>query len=183
MNSDNPGFWISQLESGGFGSSTPVTNLIKEGVWRCPSAPNEMAWPVPPGELFCSYGYNVWGVPSTANHTNALGLHGRFVSGATFIKGHPGFSPVKESEVPAPADMMAIGDSIIGGVVFMRLDQGSLFRYRLAAEARHQGKVNVLLCDGHVESPTLGFAFTNTSDAALIRWNRDHQPHRERLLP
>jgi hypothetical protein len=31
--------------------------------------------------------------------------------------------------------------------------------------------------------PTLLFLFTNTSAAALSRWNRDHQPHRERLAP
>jgi len=46
---------------------------------------------------------------------------------------------------------------------------------------RHQGKANVLLCDGHVESPTPQFLFDDTSDAVLDCWNRDHQPHREAL--
>jgi hypothetical protein len=32
-----------------------------------------------------------------------------------------------------------------------------------------------------VESPTLKFLFEDTSDAALVRWNRDHLPHRDRL--
>ncbi|WP_160164578.1 H-X9-DG-CTERM domain-containing protein [Pedosphaera parvula] len=45
---------------------------------------------------------------------------------------------------------------------------------------RHHGKANVVFCDGHVESPTLKFLFEDTSDAALVRWNRDHQPHREK---
>jgi len=45
------------------------------------------------------------------------------------------------------------------------------------------GKANVAFCDGHVESPTLQFLFADTSDAALSRWNRDHQPHRERPAP
>jgi prepilin-type processing-associated H-X9-DG protein len=45
------------------------------------------------------------------------------------------------------------------------------------------GKANVVFCDGHVESPALAFLFTDTSDAALSRWNRDHLPHRERLAP
>jgi hypothetical protein len=31
-----------------------------------------------------------------------------------------------------------------------------------------------------IESPTLEFLFEDTSDAALARWNRDHQPHREK---
>jgi prepilin-type processing-associated H-X9-DG protein len=51
------------------------------------------------------------------------------------------------------------------------------------ASARHQGKANVVFCDGHVESPTLPFLFADTSAAALSRWNRDHQPHREKLSP
>jgi prepilin-type processing-associated H-X9-DG protein len=52
-----------------------------------------------------------------------------------------------------------------------------------ATFARHSvaGKSNVFFCDGHVESPTLQFLITDTSDAALSRWNRAHQPHRERL--
>jgi prepilin-type processing-associated H-X9-DG protein len=45
------------------------------------------------------------------------------------------------------------------------------------------GKANVVFCDGHVESPTLKFLFEDTSDAALVRWNRDHLPHREKLSP
>jgi prepilin-type processing-associated H-X9-DG protein len=49
--------------------------------------------------------------------------------------------------------------------------------------ARHQGKANVVFCDGHVESPTLQFLFEDTSDEALSRWNRDHLPHREKLSP
>jgi prepilin-type processing-associated H-X9-DG protein len=49
------------------------------------------------------------------------------------------------------------------------------------AMARHQGKINVLFCDGHVESPALKYVFEDTSDAALVRWNRDHQPHQEDL--
>ena len=33
----------------------------------------------------------------------------------------------------------------------------------------------------HMESTTLKFAFEDSSDMALVRWNRDHQPHRDRL--
>jgi hypothetical protein len=29
----------------------------------------------------------------------------------------------------------------------------------------------------------LKFLFEDTSDEALNRWNRDHQPHREKLAP
>ena len=49
------------------------------------------------------------------------------------------------------------------------------------AYSRHQGKANVVFCNGHVESPKLTFLFEAPSDDALRRWNRDHQPHRELL--
>ncbi|MBC8003811.1 MAG: hypothetical protein H7X97_14610 [Opitutaceae bacterium] len=78
--------------------------------------------------------------------------------------------------------MMAIGDSFDAAANFMRFDLAGLETYG-NTRSRHQGKANVLFCDGHVESPTLEFLFEDTSDAALNRWNRDHQPHRELLAP
>jgi prepilin-type processing-associated H-X9-DG protein len=68
----------------------------------------------------------------------------------------------------------------------LRTDQYGLTNYfdsTKRACSRHQGKANVVFCDGHVESPTLEFLFEDTSDAALVRWNRDHLPHREKLSP
>ena len=169
--SDNPGSWIHQLERGGFDNSRPKTNFYGEGVWHCPSARWGRSWGE--GEIPVSYGYNAYGVLAIGNHTNALGLHGQYFPGS-------GFAPVRESEVLNPSEMMAIGDSFDGGLFFMRqrldyLDRGG------AAFSRHQGKVSVVFCDGHVESPTLKFAFEDTSDVALARWNRDHLPHRDRL--
>jgi prepilin-type processing-associated H-X9-DG protein len=76
--------------------------------------------------------------------------------------------------------MMAIGDSFAGGMDLMRTPSVELARYGNTM-SRHQGKVNALFCDGHVEPPTLNFVFDDVSDAALIRWNRDHLPHRDRL--
>jgi prepilin-type processing-associated H-X9-DG protein/prepilin-type N-terminal cleavage/methylation domain-containing protein len=168
-NTDNPGTWMSQLERGGFDIAKPKKLFIAEGVWRCPSA----RWAhFPANTTPTSYGYNSRGVGG--NYTNALGLHGRFISKTAL------FAPIGESEVVSPSDMMAIGDSIIGGVFFAREDLKYLDRNGRAS-ARHQGKANVVFCDGHVESPTLKLLFEDTSDAALCRWNRDHQPHRERL--
>jgi prepilin-type processing-associated H-X9-DG protein len=99
----------------------------------------------------------------------------------SFYKGHLPLIAVKESEVTSPSDMMTVGDSVVGGIDFMRQDLNYLKQH--GASARHQGKLNVVFCDGHVESPTLQFLFTDTSDAALVRWNRDGLPHREKLLP
>jgi len=168
-NSNNPGTWMSQLERGGFDISKPQTNVFEEGVWRCPSAHWRKDWP--PKTLPASYGYNGFG--TGGNHTNSFGLHGLLVSGWEL------FGPVPESEVVNPTEMMAIGDSFWGGVFFMRAE----LKYRKAESAalRHQGMVNVVFCDGHVESRTLKFVFEDTSDEALVRWNRDHQPHRDKL--
>jgi prepilin-type processing-associated H-X9-DG protein len=81
--------------------------------------------------------------------------------------------------------MIAIGDSFNASSSLRRLPLNILFGVPYNPDdprsRRHQGRANVLFCDGHVESPTLKFLFADTSDEALRRWNRDHQPHRERL--
>jgi prepilin-type processing-associated H-X9-DG protein len=74
--------------------------------------------------------------------------------------------------------MMALGDSLAGEPNLMH--QALKFLAPAASiAARHQGRVNFLFCDGHVESPIPAFVFDDPSDAALDRWNRDHQPHRD----
>ena len=173
-NSDNPGAWMMQLQRGGFDISTPKTNFLAEGVWRCPSARWGGGWSAGGGTPTC-YGYNTFGVARVGNHTNALGLHGQFISRSQL------FTPIPESEVVSPSEMMAIGDSFTGGVDFMRQPDLDYLERVGFASSRHHGRVNVVFCDGHVESPSLKFVFTDTSDAALIRWNRDHQPHRDEL--
>lgn len=170
-NSDNPGTCLTQLERGGVGGSKLKSNFWGEGVWRCPSARWGASWR--PGRTPTCYGYNAFGVLPIGNRTNALGLLGRFVSSSEL------FAPIGESEVVNPSEMMAIGDSLRGGVFFMRSDLKDVGMAGFAS--RHQGKVNVVFCDGHVESPTLNSVFEDTSDAALALWNRDHQPHPDKL--
>jgi prepilin-type N-terminal cleavage/methylation domain-containing protein/prepilin-type processing-associated H-X9-DG protein len=164
----NPDPWETQLERGGFDISKPKRGFLEAGVWRCPAAQRKTQ---PRNGVLSSYGYNADGM---GNHTNALGLGGHFISFSE------GFAPLGEPEVANPGEMMAIGDSLGGDVFFFR-------EMRLAtsenAQSRHQGVANVVFCDGHVESLKLPFLFTDTSDAALVRWNRDHLPHREKLSP
>ena len=168
--------WIEAMTREGFGAKSNTMRLT-EGVWRCPSA----QWKnVPTNWTPVSYGYNAYGF-STVTNAGARGLGAsRHPSSGTLG------SPVAESEVVSPVEMIAIGESFNGGVIFGRA--GSDFFYsslerRHQASSRHQGKANVLLCDGHVESPSLKSLFVETSDAALSLWNRDHQPHREALMP
>jgi prepilin-type processing-associated H-X9-DG protein/prepilin-type N-terminal cleavage/methylation domain-containing protein len=170
-NSDNPGTWIKQLEHGGFDISKPQKHFLSEGVWRCPAAHWKVS--LPDGFIPLSYGYNAYG--SLGDRTNSLGLGGRYIFSPF------SYAPLNESEVVNPSDMMAIGDSFSGGIFFGRCRDLQWLEKVGFAFSRHQGRVNVAFCDGHVESPSLGFVFTNTSDAALVRWNRDHQSHGDSL--
>jgi prepilin-type processing-associated H-X9-DG protein len=147
-------------------------HFFTNGVWNCPSArwnANESA-PNTAGIWF-SYGYNFRGLNSPGKY-GALGLGGRTVSAFGLLS-----PPVDEAEVVAPSDMIAIGDSFDGNPVIQRGSwPGVKYMNYRDTFARHQGRANVVFCDGHVESPTLQFLFEDTSAAALVRWNRDHQP-------
>jgi prepilin-type processing-associated H-X9-DG protein/prepilin-type N-terminal cleavage/methylation domain-containing protein len=48
---------------------------------------------------------------------------------------------------------------------------------------RHNGRFNVLFCDGHVEGLKVRDLFDVGQDQVLKRWNRDNLPHRETLRP
>lgn len=158
-------WWEEQLEKGGFGINNPGTNYFEEGVWRCPAA-----WPrAEQVEGNPYYGYNIFGVLYVGNWYTNFGLGGHQTQNSDTR------SPIRESEVIAPSEMMAIGES--DGFIFMRSLRYDFYHHDL----RHQNRANILLCDGHVESPTLESLFDDTSDAALARWNRDHQPHRDQL--
>jgi len=166
-----PKNWVHELEQQGLHLSRTGTNFWGTGVWHCPSAQwniNFAALRVTP----TCYGYNSYGVAKVGNNTTTLGLLG---PGSSVTRAR-----IRESEVACPSEMMAIGDSFDGSMDFMRTPSDELVRYGNTF-SRHQGKANVLFCDGHVESPSLKFIFDDTSDAALVRWNRDHLPHRDHL--
>ena len=85
-------------------------------------------------------------------------------------------SPVTESEVVAPAEMMAIGDGFEGNGL-LRRNPVEFFEPYGNIRTRHQSRANVVFCDGHVGSPKLNFLFEDPGAGALVRWSRDHQPH------
>jgi prepilin-type N-terminal cleavage/methylation domain-containing protein/prepilin-type processing-associated H-X9-DG protein len=161
------------------------TNFWNKGIWLCPSVKSIGIL----GIGFESYGYNSFGI---GDHKDSLGLGGHCGMANMPVGAQPVYKPpVNESEIKSPSEMMAIGDGFYGegpkiysGIgLFWRAFEVGGFSDTATSYARHQGKANAVFCDGHVESPTLPFLFTDTSDAALSRWNRDHQPHRERLAP
>jgi prepilin-type processing-associated H-X9-DG protein/prepilin-type N-terminal cleavage/methylation domain-containing protein len=174
-------YWEQTLQESELGSTrtNSFLHLMQQGVWKCPNA-NTPAnyWE----DVYISYGYNFYGMQSDRGVFNVLGL-------GVHSLGLGSYSPVNESEVVSPSEMIAMGDGFMGGNGIIRDGVGNLMRTcgipdfgsTARASARHQGKANVVFCDGHVESPPLKFLFEDTSDAALVRWNRDHLPHRDRL--
>ena len=48
------------------------------------------------------------------------------------------------------------------------------------ARRRHQGRLNVAFCDGHVEAETIARLFFVKSTDRIRRWNADNEPHPER---
>ena len=117
----------------------------QEGVWKCPAANKPANWPAYAGYL--DYGYNWRGLTAEVNFdTNSLGL-------ACYDFDN---TPVHESEVKSPSEMMAIGDGFSGGNEFIQDGQDSLVRANgfpdyldstKRSHARHQGKANVAFCD------------------------------------
>jgi prepilin-type processing-associated H-X9-DG protein len=169
--------WAEALSYEALGIPRSDAPYFTNGVWNCPAARWNKDQPsVNTMNIWFSYGYNYLGLNSPGKN-EATGLGGR----TTTIYG-PLAPPVGESEVVAPADMIAIGDTFDGNTVLQRASW-DLAQDVGKPSARHQGKANVAFCDGHVESPTLKFLFEDTSDAALARWNRDHLPYREKLSP
>lgn len=171
-----------------------------KGVWHCPAAhrPSNPAWTLHKERGYDDYGYNAYGLGSVASTNSSLGLSEHWFPYSPNASSMP-ISRVKESEVVSPSEMIGIGDGFFGGpgavqdgVVILGRASDSVvssagfpgYDYSEStkrAYARHSGHENIAFCDGHVESPTLKFLFQDTSDVALSVWNRDHNPHRERL--
>ena len=173
---DSDRFWTGKLAREAFGISQPATDFNQKGVWRCPSARWDDSMLRGGGIPLSSYGYNDDKFKGDAlrDPGNMFGLQGHYDPDTD------SFRPIAESEVLASSDMMALGDSFEGNWLFMRKPI-EVFEQWGNILTRHERKANVVFCDGHVESPTLKFLFEDTSDTALRRWNRDNEPHREKL--
>jgi len=176
------------------------TAYFPKGVWHCPAAhrPSNAIWNLHGEVGYDDYGYNANGLGPWISTNGSLGLAQHWLPGLPDNPPIP-TAHVSESEVVNPSEMFAVGDAFFGGPTIIedgvnilgRASDGWVSSHRPFPDpdstqrsyARHQGMANVVFCDGHVESPTLQYLFVDTSDEALSRWNRDHQPHREKLSP
>jgi prepilin-type N-terminal cleavage/methylation domain-containing protein len=167
------------------------------GIWHCPTA-NPPPTPIFPTKLvFEDYGYNGYGMSGYRDVSGSLGLSHIFADFVNCgVSGDPppfdGDRPVGESEVSVPASMIAIGDGFAGQGDVIADGKGCLGRHSGVvgfansterSYRRHWGKAEVVFCDGHSASLPLKSLFTETNAAFLAMWNRDHQPHFDRLTP
>ncbi|SRR6266480_2967152 len=118
-----------------------------------------------------SYGYNTHG----SGHLDGpnLGL------------GTVRFGPISESQITAPSELIAAGDSGRGAMSDWLLNPNRAFDREedsplgtwLPAD-RHQGGANILFSDGHVEYAAQA-RWIERSAEGRRRWNNDNEPHPE----
>jgi prepilin-type processing-associated H-X9-DG protein/prepilin-type N-terminal cleavage/methylation domain-containing protein len=144
------------------------------GVFKCPAAnQSNFVWKV--GVTFNNnYGYNMIGTGDPdVEHPICLGLDGDRQGDFGKLTQ---FSPMPESRVLVPSDMIAIGDLVDtptdGDIA------GALRDVDDYVGNRHLGGGNVVFCDGHVEWG-LQTNWMVPTPGARQRWNNDHQPHPE----
>jgi prepilin-type N-terminal cleavage/methylation domain-containing protein/prepilin-type processing-associated H-X9-DG protein len=159
-------------------------NEWSNALYRCPSYKGPTVAPIRTNIArfsVGSYGYNATSDRSLAvNSTTA----------------------VRESDVSAPAEMIALGDATLSFVDFGQSDafpvplppnpfvtglgvlsKDGSFRLtpdpaneaRKAVRQRHRNRYNIAFCDGHLES-LLHERLYEPADAARRRWNRDNEP-------
>jgi prepilin-type N-terminal cleavage/methylation domain-containing protein/prepilin-type processing-associated H-X9-DG protein len=147
-----------------------------------------------------SYAYNELGVSGDTGVSDpARGIlyhPGRgFGLGPSTYKDDPR-SPVSESQIAEPSDMLAIGESRFlsaqvnynpGGQDYLlcgrrnwaeTMDFTKVFPY---TAVRHGKNYNLSYCDGHVSAMVPWVLYNPTNTASM--WNYDHQPHPEFWYP
>jgi len=151
-----------------FKGEWPIENAL---VWisgnayqRGPSSPGKIAG--------VSYGYNGFGIASadSKSWTNCFGLGYQVNAGQTM-------PVVKDIDVVAPADMLAIADSM-AQPGFEYISAFLLSINSTPAPERHNGGSNLSFTDGHVIT-VKNKDFVSPDEANRRRWNLDHEPHNE----
>lgn len=167
--------WRTKLIPYVSGSNQSLTNTGSLEVFYC-SEKNlaELTASTPMGRR-ATYGYNSDGtgiayeLPVDQRHMLGLGAMGTSVSELSPDTVRHG---VPESAVITPAEMIAVGCTDYYYDIMVP------YANRWGPSSRHRSGGNFFSCDGHVEYLKYNKS-TERSDVARLRWNNDHQPHRE----
>jgi prepilin-type N-terminal cleavage/methylation domain-containing protein/prepilin-type processing-associated H-X9-DG protein len=183
-----------QINYGGF-------RLLGEpsGVYACPSY-NRLP------------GLYMPGIDALGDLTDPLGAYGYNGLGVEYWglgdSGLDPTTPLNESKVLRPVEMIAFGDSPLWHPgadgqptgVASGLGQLSMGLYdyalapRLAGDSslvksrralygqRHSGRFNIMFCDGHLEYSPAATFFNKRQKPVLSRWNFDNQDHQDSLV-
>lgn len=171
--------WSDKLSS--YTSSKWLDPLCRcPGVTRTNVLPRLVGsdWITPVG----SYDMNVVGTPGPADPMGP-GWHSASSSGPLLSRGRA----VGASEVIAPANLFLFGDAnLYFGIVYRfghfnyHAHVSGQYPQAAAKEAaerrRHSGRINVVLCDGHVERQKQEILYSQ-EPALARRWNRDNESH------
>jgi prepilin-type N-terminal cleavage/methylation domain-containing protein len=123
-----------------------------------------------------SLGYNDWGLKNNTSPVCGLG-------------GDVGTSPVKDSMVRKPSDMIAIGDvrsdattinfnANLDPVIGDAQDNEPPTHCQCPSN-RHNYRTDLLFTDGHVETPKRSDVIDPNNMTWRARWNNDNDPHTE----
>jgi prepilin-type N-terminal cleavage/methylation domain-containing protein/prepilin-type processing-associated H-X9-DG protein len=174
-----------KISKSGYGGVLKIQNPEVQTVFRCPSYKRI-------AKLLYSYGYNCSGTSYKQNNNtgfNPLGLGGTRVKtgGQSFS-----ISPLKESDVVNPAQMIALGDSILAQLANSPnllgesdLSEGIMlghFIYEIwppLYKKRHNARYNTAFSDGHVEALNSQQLLDNKNESVRRLWNKDNRPHFE----
>ena len=189
----NGSYWFKALGSYGTGADYDYTRnrlTMRPKDLGCPTAnfsdritPNSGVWKM-------DYGYNSDGLERAMY--NDLGLAAYQRAGDTNLY------QVREDMVAVPSDMYAYGDGFwrysmskkildggygiggngpFGGTSEIWGTNGTQLAFQ-----RHNGKLNMVLCDTHVEGVKVERLFFSKSTRDRQRWFRDNKPHPEIAL-
>jgi len=161
------------------------TLVLGEGKFGCPTYRGFTGGDIRPttfiGESFGSYAYNI------GSYENSFYRYG-LSDGRSIFDPFLSMTPVAESEVRQPSNLIALGDSIgrsfypefplsEGPDILSRRIAGYFETTKGAPYRRHRGVSNIVFADGHAEANTHKKLFYDTDEAALRRWHRDNEPH------
>ena len=120
-----------------------------------------------------SLGYNDWGLQNTANPPRGMGAD-------------IGSTPVKESMIRSPANMIALGDVRSDAVTIdfnANLDpvigdapDNNTTTHDQCPSNRHNYRTDLLFADSHVESPKRNDVINPNDNTWRARWNNNNDP-------